>query len=298
MKKVLVSFADSRLRRSLERIRSQAMALSTYDELFIFDEYDLGADFQKEFSDVLNSETRGFGYWVWKPQVILQVLSQLSDGDILHYVDVGCHLNIFGRERLLQYFEIASQSELGILAFQARRPEAPMLDDGRRIPKWIDREWTKGDLIDYFNVRDNSDILDTPTIQSGTFFIKKNEATVKFVSKWLQTYRDDFSFADDSPSKSENFPNFKEHRHDQAIFSVMAKIEKASTISASEFWYPIDEKFSRGDWNYLANFPIHARRDLDFGKRINLLRKVKRFGRITTLKVLDAFRKGNVQETI
>lgn len=297
-KKVLVSFGDSRVNRSLDRLRKQADALSTYDELFIFNEDDLETDFQLEFAQVLNSKTRGFGYWVWKPQVILQVLSQLSDGDILHYVDVGCHLNVAGRERLLQYFEIASESKSGILVFQATRPEPPLHDDGRDIPKWIDRDWSKGDLIDHFDVRDNLEILDSPTIQSGTFFIRKNEATVKFITKWLQTYRDDFSFADDSPSKSENYENFKEHRHDQAIFSILSKIEGAAKISASEFWYPKDKDFTRGDWNYLVHFPIHAKRDLDFGMFINLQKKVLRFAKLSMLKISKKLRKQNSQSTI
>lgn len=298
MKKVLVTFGDSRIHRSLDRIRSQAEAMDLYDEILIFDETKLNDKFRNEFSEVLNTKTRGFGFWVWKPEVILQTLSTLSEGDIVHYIDAGCHLNLKGRKRLLQYFEMVEKSPSGILGFQAKRPEFPLVDDGRPIPKWIDKDWSKGDLIDYFGLRTNREILESPTIQSGSFFIRKSINTVEFVTNWLETYRANFHLADDTPSVSPNFESFKEHRHDQAIFSLMAKMVNASLISASEFWYPSLLDSDKGDWEYLQDFPIHAKRDLNFGFWKNLERKSLRWVKISIVKIQNRIRPTNIHEVI
>lgn len=269
MKKIFVTFADSRLSKSSIRLFTQAEQIGVYDEIFCFNEFDLDEQFVHAFSDKLSSKVRGFGYWVWKPQIILQVLDRLEDGDILQYTDVGCHINIFGRDRLLDYFDLTNQSSSGLLGFQAFRPQLPLQDDGRNIPTWIDGEWTKGDLLDYFNVRHNPLIVDTPTIQSGVFFLRKEESTVRLIKEWLSVYYANFSLADDSASLSPNPKDFKEHRHDQSIFSILMKMADATTVSASEFWYPKKDGSPKGDWNYLKKFPIHAKRDLDYGIATN-----------------------------
>lgn len=276
MKKVFVTFADSRLARSKERIIRQATNMDLYDQVIAFDETSLSKDFQNQFKSKLSGRIRGFGYWVWKPQVILQALKATNEGDIIQYTDVGCHLNPKGRTRLIEYFNMAQNSPSGLLTFQAFRPELPMKDDGREIPHWIDREWTKGDLLDYFDVRENEFITETPTIQSGVFFLRNQDSTKRLVQRWLETYQTSFSLADDSPSKTPNLPGFKEHRHDQAIFSILAKLGQSQNVSASEFWYPQKNGSLEGDWKYLEEFPILAKRDLDFGFFRNSLRKAKR----------------------
>lgn len=273
-KKVLVTFSDSRLFRSTNRLVSEAQSLGFYDEIISLDEYSLDSDFSQYFKSELQPEIRGFGYWVWKPQVILQALASLDYGDVLQYADVGFTINPKGIERLNDYFERAAISKTGIVAFQGRRPEYPMVDDGRELPTWPDREWTKGDLFDYFGVRNKPEITDTPTVQAGLLFVRKTPKAEEILTKWLDVYYADFHLADDSPSISPNFPEFREHRHDQSIFSILAKIYAIDTYSSNEFWFP-QTMSSRGDWKALAFAPFHATRSLDFGFWGNLRHKAK-----------------------
>lgn len=275
MKKVFLTFADKRLHRSLARISSEARHLNFYDEIIAADESFLDKDFKKYFSEKLTGNVRGFGYWCWKPQIIKQVLDNLDDGDILQYTDVGCRLNAQGKTRLMEYFELVSKDPIGILAFQNITPSEPLIYDGRKLLDLIDSHWTKGDLIDYFSVRGRPEIIETPTIGAGIFFLRKGADSCALISDWLKVYETQFSLADDSPSKSPNLPGFIENRHDQGIFSLLCKTRGVQTISAYEYWYPKISDLKQADWASLSNMPIHAKRDKDYGPIINGLEFIK-----------------------
>ncbi len=269
-KKHFVAFADSRMQPTLARIQQQAQAMEYYDSISVLNEYDLDPSFVTRFKKYLIKGTRGFGYWCWKPQVILQELVKMNEGDVLQYTDAGCHLNPKGKKRLIEYFDIAHRD--GILAFQARalngRPDSY---HDHFLP---DYQWTKGDLLDYFNVRDRKDILESGTIQATVIFLKKCTFSLNIIQQWLKVYYDDFTLADDTPSRTPNIEGFIEHRHDQAIWSILCKLNKVKTLSACEYypsakWMPkgSDENNYNGyDWSMLENYPILAKRD----KRINL----------------------------
>jgi len=241
-RKYLCGFADNRLKKSLERFQNQAMQMKIYDEIYLYTEDNLDKDFYNYFKDKFH--LRGFGYWVWKPQIILQTLSKINEGDILQYTDVGCHLNINGLKRLKEYFEITNQSETGLLTFN--------------MPYFTEKQWTKGDLFDYFNVRYNENIFPSQ-IAATVIFIKKCSQSIEIIKKYLKVFYDDFSLVDDSKSKSKNFPEFQSHRHDQSVWSILAKINNVPCITHAEQWA---EKFET-----LNEYPILVKRDKVFKER-------------------------------
>ena len=264
MKTYFLTFASSDLENSLYRITKEAKNLNFYDYIFSYTENDLDANFKIIFNEYLKFGTRGFGYWSWKPQIILQVLDKMNEGDILQYSDVGCHLNTKGLDRLSQYFEITKKTESGILAFQNKLPEFPLQYDGRKMFNFYDYQYLKGDLIDYFNIRKCEQVLKTHTIGAGIIFIRKCDASIEIIKKWLNTIKFDFHLIDDTKSKSPNSEGFIEHRHDQAIFSILCKLNNVETLSAYEYYYPSKENLNIPDWSMLTNFPIWAKRDKKF----------------------------------
>jgi hypothetical protein len=259
--KIFVTFADSRLKPASRRIGRQAKALGVFDRIVTTDENSLDQDFVARFRHKLVFGTRGFGHWIWKPQIILQTLREVNNNDIVLYTDVGCHLNVSGVDRLNDYFAIVEQSESGILAFSAIPPKPPLQYDGRRLPELLEASWTKGDLFDYFGVRDDENITMTPTIGSGIIFLRKCESSVRIIEEWLSVINYDLRLIDDSPSISPNLPGFIEHRHDQAIFAIICKIHNVKCLSAFEYWYPSVSELWVPDWTPLQKFPIHASRD-------------------------------------
>lgn len=264
-KRVLLSFADSGLRNSLKRIERQASEMGVFDDILICDEHSLSPAFRKQFRRRLRPGSRGYGYWCWKPQIILQSLRKMEDADTLLYVDAGCHFNVRGQKRLVEYFEMADRAKTGVVGFQAVPPQPPLDAENCGADGWLDVAWTKGDLIDHFGVRDNEAILRTPTIVATLIVFRKCGPAIRLLEKWRAVFSEDFSLVDDTPSISPNYPEFNEHRHDQAAFSLLGKLAGIDTISAFETWYPAAgsslQHHAKPDWDALRDFPIHAMRD-------------------------------------
>jgi hypothetical protein len=269
MNVAFLTFADSRLSRSMSRIESEAKRMNIFDSYYCLTERDLDKAFKKKFSDMLREDIRGFGYWCWKPQIIQQTLNKLNVGDVLLYIDVGCHLNLRGAARLKQYIDKVSHGASGILGFQTVPPVFPLTYDGRALLDLTERMWCKGDLFDYFMCRNEPLVTGTAQYGAGIIFLRKCENSQKFISKWIQTINQSIAYLDDTPSISPNFPDFIQHRHDQSIFSILCKLHSVDTISSYEYWYPkINSK--RPDWDALQEMPIHAKRLLDYGPIGNL----------------------------
>jgi hypothetical protein len=261
MKKYFCTFADSRMNKSLKRIEGQARDMKFFDEIYIYNENNLDLDFREEFKDRLIKGSRGYGYWVWKPQIILQTLKKMNEGDVLLYADAGCHLNAGGKVKLNEYFNLCLGDKFGVIAFQEnKKSENPNLFNEN---KRLESQYTKGDVFDFFKVRNDINFTKTGQLAGGVFFIKKNSNTLDFFNKILQIFTIYENLINDSVSISKNFPDFIEHRHDQSIFSILGKKEKITTISAYEIW--------QDDWGRLENYPILAKRDKD----LSFFNKVK-----------------------
>lgn len=263
-KKVFCTFGDTRLRKSLKRIKKQALLMSVYDEILINDQSNLSKDFTKKFQDKLNKHTKGFGYWCWKPQIILQTLEKMQDGDLLQYVDAGCHLNVHGKKRLLEYFDMANNSKSGVVLFKAKEKEE--CEPGEPFYENYEYKFTKGDLFKYFNVVNDIEITHTNQFAGGIWFIKKNRKNIDFIKSWIEVFENNFSLIDDTESVFPNFEGFVDHRHDQSIISILAKIRGVEKVSISEL-------YTEKDWSELIDYPIWTMRDKNFG----LIQELKKF---------------------
>ena len=65
----------------------------------------------------MKKEKHGYGYSYWKPLLIKQILELINEDDVIHYADLGCHLNQNGLDRLEFYLSKLLKVEKGILAF-------------------------------------------------------------------------------------------------------------------------------------------------------------------------------------
>ena len=251
---VLVTFADYRLKHSKKRLMRQAKRMGVFSHLISLDERGLDLEFRAKHSDILRSDVRGFGFWIWKPQVIIQCLRGVKDGQTILYVDAGCHLNHRGTPRLREYLEMVSKSKSGILAFN-------FAHEGVIDHKEL--EWTKSDIFDFFGVLSNEEIKQSAQMQAGIILVEKRESTVKFFENWLDIMETHREFIDDSPSLIPNDPDFIENRHDQSIFSVLAKLEDVEALSHAENFPRRKTFFSKKPaWIDLKFMPIQARRDI------------------------------------
>lgn len=153
-------------------------------------------------------KTRGAGYWFWKPKLIREILEEKAEeGDIVVYCDAGCKLYRSAEwQTFLDHFK--QNPDLNCLAFF--------------LPEHVDQTWSKGDLFAHFKIDLASREATSPQILATISFWRKSKETFKFIEDW-QKLLDSRNLIDDSPSKTPNHPNFREHRHDQAAFSLLLK---------------------------------------------------------------------------
>ena len=210
-----LSFADSRMSAATDRIADQAARMEIFDEIHVLNEKHLDNDFCQKWQQVLQPGVRGYGYWCWKPYIILKSLEKLSDGDILLYCDAGCHLNPKGVSRLRYYFDELNKDNLGIKAFEAYYSLIDVKE----------RRWTKGSVFDYFQCRNELSVIDSPQIAATQVMIRKCTNSKAFVKEWYNAICQDFALINDTPSKAKNLSGFIESRHDQSLFSVLFKLK-------------------------------------------------------------------------
>jgi hypothetical protein len=122
----LLVFADRKYTGTLRRIRMEAAALP-FEGVFAWQEEAISPDYFSAREQFFRT-TRGFGYWLWKPLLVLKALAMIPEGAALLYCDAGCRLNPEGAMRLKAYEALARESDAGILGFR--------LGDSQTMFKW------------------------------------------------------------------------------------------------------------------------------------------------------------------
>lgn len=129
----------------------------------------------------------------------------MADGDVLLYLDCGCEIDVRKTEAIREFIKYVQTEPAPIIGSFALR----------------ERDWTKQDVVERIGVNTPDD-LESVQYQAGALLILVCEQTRKLVDEWY-TIGCDYQYIDDSPSKSPNAVGFIEHRHDQSIFSLLAK---------------------------------------------------------------------------
>ncbi len=95
-----------RFRTAAVRITGQARNSGLFDEIKLYTDLSLPHEFPTFWSQhgkFIEANNRGYGYWLWKPFLILEAIKPMREGDVLLYADAGCELNLSARERLRCY---------------------------------------------------------------------------------------------------------------------------------------------------------------------------------------------------
>ena len=107
----------------------------------------------------------------------------MKDGDIYHWCDVGCHFNLNGKSRLKEYIKMTSNDPAGFLGFQYKDPEFINEFPNYKFLNYMEYEYTKADLVKYFNISHQDKIMLSPQVWGGMFFFKKSPNIDKFIDK-------------------------------------------------------------------------------------------------------------------
>lgn len=190
------------------RLISQAKATGYFDRLILYTDKELKEDTQfwdKHSSFIINHK-RGYGYWLWKSYIIKKTMETMHKDDILMYLDCGCEIGGAKQLFIPQFFDYVKNDKIiGTLASR-------------------EKSWTKMDLILHLGMQ-NSTLLARRQHQAGALLFSVCDKTIYIVDLWYNTGCN-YHMIDDSPSKKPNLSCFREHRHDQSIFSLLTKKHK------------------------------------------------------------------------
>lgn len=189
-----------------KRLINQSKTLNIFAEsiLYTSDYLKKDVDFWNMHGEFISKNERGYGYWLWKPFIIKKTMENMSDGDILLYLDCGCELDNNRKDELLKCIDIVKTDKLiGVDS------------------EYKEQNWNKMDLIEKLDM--NKDIyITTNQRQAGALLFLICDDTRKFVNEWY-TICCEYHNIDDSPSILKNIEGFLCHRHDQSVFSLLTK---------------------------------------------------------------------------
>ena len=270
----LCAFVSDDLNLSAKRFLKQSSYFYNKENTKLFYKEDLPPETYNKIKDIVKTVNRAYGFGIWKPQIVLDYFNKIPDNSILQYADIGCHFNYKGLNRFNEYLELTNRHSM--LTFKYDGSNEKFKNKEYSFQKYFEYEYTKVDLINYLNIEENSKIFNSPQIWSGSFFLKKNDFTLKILENWVDVVQN-INLLDKSTFVLNNHPKFLENRWDQSAFSLICKQQNVFSISASECEWA--EFNNQRIWTHLENYPILAKRDLkrNFIKRfINRQRRTLR----------------------
>ena len=205
MNTVLINYADGPGHFSnLQNINnSSGRKIGCFNKIFSYRRGDLGIGFYEKNKHILD-QSRGAGYWLWKPYLIHRTLKYLDEGDVLFYCDSGAMFI----KSISPVIDKLSSTE-GVFLFHHH--------DGKED----NRMATKRDVYIALDCDNNS--YYTRCCLGGYILIKNNNFARSFVKQWLH-FCEDENLLTDTPNKlgKPNHPQYNEHRHDLSILTLIA----------------------------------------------------------------------------
>lgn len=262
----LISFADKRLIAARRRFVRQAKTLESFDHIRVWSEDDLIKVTSPKCSVFWRETYRGFGFWSWKPFLILHELQQRR-ADIVVYADIGFHLITAGSINLSSYLDEVSFDKPLLLFSNSVSADSDLPKPEGQL-SWPNHNYIKYETLKYFKLNRDTSFLSAEQITGGLLVIKNTEEIIRFYEKFCLIIEKNFELIDDSLEKISQLPEFKDHRHDQAVFNCLLKSEGVnfSVRSNNEMYYPrLDGK---SDWSMIRDYPFHARRDLGIYRKL------------------------------
>jgi len=213
----VLTFSKGTFKQSQEKLKSYLTSIGL-NNLINYSDSDLPKDFIDEFYDLFEQK-RGYGYWIWKPFIILKELNDLTDDEILIYMDsTDQPSNLF--------FEI--------LYNHLNKEEIYLVNRGYKHG-----EWTKRDCFIMMNC-DNEKYHNAVQLEAGVLGLKKTDNNIKLISEWFE-YCKNRNILTDLPNTCglDNLEGFKDHRHDQSILTNLSIKYglKSYKLNQNIIWY-------------------------------------------------------------
>jgi len=222
----LISFAHGEVHERNQNYLAFSALNKGIDTIISYRKRHIDEGWYKQNKAILDMP-RGAGYWLWKPYFIFETLKIMSPNDILFYVDSGVYL----KNSVEKIIKMLNNSDTEMVLFGNYH---------------TNRHFSKRDAFDIMGV--NYDHRNDLQLDASTLAIKKTPNSCDFIKKWLD-YCCIERVLTDSASQAPEFEDFKDHRHDQAIL----------TLLLNKYPDPCIKVLRWNDWKDLNIFAHHRR---------------------------------------
>lgn len=247
----LLNYADSNFRQAQRKNSRTGRRVGKFDSILQYGPKDIDAVFRKTHAHILSSE-RGGGYWLWKPYFVYQTLHKLSHGDWLFYCDAGAYFT----KPIAPLVKALAPYEQDVFPFG--------------LPDHVERAWTRPEVLEAI-APGRADIANTPQ-RLGCFHLWRcSEQSKSLAATWLNACCRTEWLTDRPvpPAEAEN-TGFREHRHDQSIFSILTKLRGLESFRDPS-QYGIDHIATVENSPYPPCIHLSRQRDLSMAERARRL---------------------------
>jgi hypothetical protein len=199
---VHVSFGTSKFRQALTRLRRSARKVGIED-IRVYRPDHPSIRRAREENPKIMGQRRGAGYWLWKPYILLDTLNGVAEGTVIVYSDAGQRY-------------IADPSPLIDLA--VTRDVVLFHNNGGQLQ----RAWTKRDCFVLMQA-DAPEYWDALQLDASIQIYRASLKARNFLLDLREAMRDPRLLCDGPNTCGlPNFEDFREHRHDQSITTILA----------------------------------------------------------------------------
>ena len=194
----LVSYGEGEVYQMNQRALVASGLNKNVDFFLSYSSKSLEADFVLRNYGILK-EKRGVGLWLWKPYIIDKTLKKIPEGDMILYLDSGYKIT----HALGPLIDAFHHSTAAIAVIEAFQP----------LKKTVKRDVLK------IMAMDEETIHQERQIAAGTIFVKNTPQGRQLMAQWLALCQRP-GMIDDRIS-GEEYPEFVEHKNDQAILTLL-----------------------------------------------------------------------------
>lgn len=231
--KVLINYANNTFRKRQKINSKSGLKVGLFDKVISYSPKDIDYDFFNKNYHIL-CQKRGNGYWLWKPYFIKKTLDMLSFEDILFYSDSGSYF-IRPISTLINGIDI--QDDRGLIVFDLT---------------YIEKVWTKRDAFILMDC-DSAKYSESKQRLASFSLWKKTRFTIDFINEYLSYAQDERIITDlENQCGYANYPEFKDHRHDQSIFSLLTKkYDVVAYRDPSQFGNGVKQYYSNSNYEQI-----------------------------------------------
>ena len=228
----LISFGDKKYEKSKIRLMKEAKSKKCFKTMHIYDDLWWNNYINKipslKSKSHITKHTRGCGFWLWKPAIILDTLlkDNIKFGDVILYIDVAKGL-------------IDSTNFIQKLANSTK-------DIQFCIGTHKEMAYTPKKIWEHFEVKPD---INLNQCSAHCILIKKTQKSIALMRTWA--FIDPVLFSDFIIDKKNESKLFEDHRHDQTIFSHLMRKNKIKGVPLANFltFYRNDAEVPGNKWS-------------------------------------------------